>query len=120
MENIELEQRLKDIIEWQLRLLEQKTQHSIEWSQFRHVVQNELVNPIISTVVESFRDLENENKRLSARLSISTLSANGRNQRIIDLRQKGLSLRQIGREVGLNQEGVNKILKKNARQSKLT
>jgi hypothetical protein len=52
---MEVEQQLKNIIQQQLRSLELKTRNYIEWSQFRHVVQNKLVNAVLSTALKLFR-----------------------------------------------------------------
>lgn len=64
MEDTEFRQRLKYITEWQLRSLELKTRNYIEWSQFRHVLQNELVNAVLSTALKLFRVQERNNRLL--------------------------------------------------------
>lgn len=110
---MELEQQLRSLIQQQLSLLELKTRNYIEWSQFRHVLQNELVIPVITRFVESIRDLEEENKTLVAKFNRASFQSDpARDNQILELHRQRLSNSQIGRIVGMTRQGVGRALKR--------
>jgi DNA-binding NarL/FixJ family response regulator len=113
MAEIGIEEKLRDTIEWQLRLLMQKTRNHVEWSQFRHILENDLINPVISAFMEIVKETELDNKRFRSRhnqLRFGNTSV--RDQRIIELHKKGLSRRKIGKEVQMSTWRVSKALRR--------
>ncbi len=108
----DLEQRLRNLIRQQLSLLQHDRRCiSIEWYFLRQPLQDILIEPIISLVLQFMKELEKENKRLKSQLNqVSFQNDPNRDKQIFQLYQKGLSRRSIGKEVKMSPWGMSKAL----------
>lgn len=116
----ELEQRLREKINWQLRLIEYDRKFAyVDWGQVRRVIQ-QLIPTVANLVVQLMeekedliKELEESNRELKAKLNQLSFSNNAqRDQRIRELYKQGLPKTQIARNVGMSRQGLYKALRR--------
>lgn len=110
---MELEQ-LRTLIQQQLQLLEHDRRClNIEWYFLRPALQDTLIEPIISLVLQLIKELEKENKRLKSQFNQSSFQSDpGRDKQILKLHRQGLNNSEVGRTIGMTRQGVAKALRR--------
>lgn len=109
-----LEEKIRRLVSYQLNVLEHDQRcRNIEWSFLRQPLQDILIEPLISLVLQFMKEREEENKRLKSQLNqLSFQNDPNRDKKILELTRKGLSRRSIGREVQMSPWGVSKALRR--------
>ena len=116
----EIEEKLKQVLYWQLTFMERDRECVyVDWSQARRGIERHLLPEIVNLIIqlmeekeEIIRELEEANRKLSAKLNLRTGNNSERDQRIGELYKQGLSRGQIARTVGMTKWGVSKALKR--------
>lgn len=114
----ELEQRLREKINWQLRLTEYDRKFAyVDWGQVRRVLEHLFpqISSIVVQLVEEreclIEELEESNRELKAKLNQLSFRNNAqRDGQIVEFYKQGRSRGQIAREVGMSKWGVSKAL----------
>ena len=91
----------------------------VDWSQARRGIERHLLPEIANLIIqlieekeEIIRELEESNRKLSAKLNLRTGNNSERDQRIRELYKQGLSRGVIAKEVSMSKWGVSKALKR--------
>ena len=116
----EIEGKLRQVLYWQLTFMERDRECVyVDWSQARRGIERHLLPKIANLIVQLMeekegiiRELEEENRKLSAKLNLRTGNNPERDQRIRELYKQGLSRGQIAKEVSMSKWGVSKALRR--------
>src|SRR3990172_390249 len=116
----EIKEKLKQILYWQLTFMERDRECMYtDWGQARRGIERHLLPKIANLIIqlmeekeETIRELEESNRKLSAKLNLRTGNNPERDQRIRELYKQGLSRGQIAKEVSMSKWGVSKALRR--------
>ena len=112
--------KTQQIFYWQLTFMERDRECMYtDWGQARRGIERHLLPKIANLIIqlmeekeETIRELEESNRKLSAKLNLRTGNNPERDQRIRELYKQGLSRGQIAKEVSMSKWGVSKALRR--------